>query len=338
MDLLILNICETSVTTFLAHSWKESSGLSVNRAELDRTGQRISPGTLTGLSVKRCCWFLWLKLGTVMPREAGGILPGAANGSLSAFVLKGLSSILPASTSLLAVPHGIFAPFLSNSFFFFFLCPDFRQVTCTCCRVWSQQSRLTPRCDKRVYVKRCRAALERFNVSNNNTIRRRRHPRTSFAFMLQTVDRARSLLSHVKCVRCICPSASWPPTPVVPFSWNVVLNVTFSCPSICSHTAFGKTKTAPPHPQQPPLTMAIPITATKSSCEKWEGQVPQRSGRQTHTHGTLGRTSGECKYKMSELLVSRPLARVALSFLMLKETKIVIYFDTRGEVYFCNED
>lgn len=118
MDLLILNICETSVTTFLAHSWKESSGLSVNRAELDRTGQRISPGTLTGLSVKRCCWFLWLKLGTVTPREARGILPGAANGSLSAFVLKGLNSIYPASTSLLAVPHGIFAPFLSNSFFF----------------------------------------------------------------------------------------------------------------------------------------------------------------------------------------------------------------------------
>lgn len=190
--------------------------------------------------------------------------------------------------SLLAVPHGIFAPFLSNCFvFFFFLCPDFRQVTCTCCRVWSPQSRLTPRCDKGVYVKRCRAALERFNVSNNNTLRRRRHPRPSFAFMLQTVDCARSLLSRLKCVRCICPSASWPPAPVVPFSWNVVLNITFfSCPSICSHTAFGKTKTAPPHPptpQQPPLTMAIPITAAKSSCEKWKGQVPQRSGRQTHT-------------------------------------------------------
>lgn len=39
-----------------------------------------------------------------------------------------------------------------------------------------------------------------------------------------------------------------------------------------------------------------------------------------------------------ELLASRPLARVARSFPMLKETKIVIYFDTRGDVYFCNED
>lgn len=121
MDLLILNICETSVTTFLAHSWKESSGLSVNRAELDRTGQRISPGTLTGLSVKlcrRCCWFLWLKLGTVTPREARGVLPGAANGSLSAFVLKGLSSILPASTVFWQY-HTVFLLHFSQIFFFF---------------------------------------------------------------------------------------------------------------------------------------------------------------------------------------------------------------------------
>lgn len=262
--------------------------------EQGRTGPRISPGTLTGLSVK-LTGFAPLLL--VLVAETRHCHAQRSSWSLARCCARKLKCFCSERTrlhpscfhGLLAVPHGIFAPFLSNSFFFFFffLCADFRQVTCTRCRVWSQQSRLTPRCDKGVYVKRCRAALGRFNASNN-TLRRRRHPRPSFAFMLQTVDRAGSLLSRVKCVRCICPSASWPPAPVVPFSWNVVLNVTFfSCPSICSHTAFGKTKTArppaPPTPQQPPLTMAIPITAAKSSCEKCKGQVPQRTGRQTHT-------------------------------------------------------
>lgn len=203
MDLLILNICETSVTTFLAHSSKESSGLSVNRAELDRTGQNWTEDFTWNID--------WIVCETLPPlllvfvAETRHCRAHRSSWSFARCCQRKLKCFCSERTqlhpscfhSLLAVPHGIFAPFLSNSFFFFFLCPDFRQVTCTCCRVWSQQSRLTPRCDKGVYVKRCRAALERFNVSNNNTIRRRRHPRPSFAFMLQTVDRARSLLSHV---------------------------------------------------------------------------------------------------------------------------------------------
>lgn len=100
MDLLILNICEPSVTTFLAHSWKDWQDC-LNRAELDRGFplEHWLDCLWNLLDLRRCCWFLWLKLGTVMPREARGVLPGAANGSLSAFVLKGLSSILPASTA-----------------------------------------------------------------------------------------------------------------------------------------------------------------------------------------------------------------------------------------------
>lgn len=120
---------------------------------------------------------------------------------------------------------------------------------------------------------------------------------------------------------------------------NVVLNVTFfSCPPICSHAIVGKakTKTLPP----PPLTMTISITVTNQAVKSWETSYPQRSGRKyAHTYTELlSRTCGECTYKMFELLVSWPFAQVAPSFLMLKETKIVVYFDTRGEVYFCNED
>lgn len=121
MDLLILNICETSVTTFLAHSWKDWQDC-VNRAELDRGFplEHWLDCLWNLLDLRRCCWFLWLKLGTVTPREARGVLPGAAHGSLSAFVLKGLGSILPASTAFWQC-HTVFLLRFSQIVFFFLL-------------------------------------------------------------------------------------------------------------------------------------------------------------------------------------------------------------------------
>lgn len=122
MDLLILNICETSVTTFLARGWKDWSGLS----EQGRTGQRISPGTLTGLSVKLTGFAPLLLVFVAETRHCH------AQRSLWSFArccerkLKCFCSertLLHPSCfhGLLAVPHGIFASQI-GFFFYYYSC------------------------------------------------------------------------------------------------------------------------------------------------------------------------------------------------------------------------
>lgn len=120
MDLLILNICETSVTTFLAHSWKDWSGLS----EQGRTGQRISPGTLTALSVKLTGFAPLLLVFVAETRHCHAqrslwSFARCCERKLKCFCSERTQLHPSCFHGLLAVPHGIFAPFLSNCFFFF---------------------------------------------------------------------------------------------------------------------------------------------------------------------------------------------------------------------------
>lgn len=224
-----LNICETCVTTFPAHSWWNSKRIVCEWARTREglhlrhwtTGSSVSAGLLqfeTGIT-GFCGWILALSC-PPPKKKSYYVLPGAMNGSFGAFVLKGHSSTLPACTVLQqsrgAVPLSILLRFSQIVFFFSLSCPDFQPVSCTCCRVCSQESSLTPRCDKGVYVKPCRAAMERFSVSNSSTLRTRRLHGPLFVFMLEAVGCSRSLLSSVKCLWCICPSASWS-APVEPF-------------------------------------------------------------------------------------------------------------------------